>query len=283
MTPQPQHLCREQHLQLAPTAFPALPYDSYHPRETKCLSSWILDLNPQQKHPVSISSTLQLAWALVLAAYTDCHDVVFGLVQEPADPAASVCPVHVKIQPDLAVDKALALLDQHNQLYPHHQSSPEMAGRFPNALAIRHGPREVTAELNNVSSEIHPLLVTGEVLDKGLHIHMQYDPEAISPAMGQTVLDQLVHAVDGIRSNPSNRLESLLGIGPVGLKQLQLWNSRLQLHGKESCIHDVIAEKCQQHPSALAICAWDGSLTYSELDAKSTQLADRLTAFSPEP
>ena len=279
----PQHLCKEQH-QLALTAFPALPHDSYHPQETKCLSSWISDLNPHQKNPVAISSTLQLAWALVLTAYTDCHDVVFGLsIQGPADPVASVCPVRVNVQPDLAVDKALALLDKHSLLSSHHQSSPEIAGRFPNVLAIHHGPKERTTKFYEGSPEIHPLLVTGEVLDKGLHIHLQYDPEVISPAMGQMVLDQLVHVVSSIRSNPTSRLESLLGICPMGLKQAQQWNSRLQLHGKETCIHDVIAEKSRQHPSAPAICAWDGNMTYSELDTKSNQLADRLTAFSPEP
>lgn len=165
-----------------------------------------MDLDPQKNDPVSISSTLQLACALVLAAYTDCQDSVFGLfIQEPTDPVASVRFVRVNIQPDLAVDTALALLDKHSQ------SNPD------------------------------------------------------------------------IRSNSTNSLESLLAIGPMGLKQTQQWNSRLQLHAKETCIHDVIADKYRQHPSAPAICARYGSMTYSELDAKSTQLADRLTAFSPEP
>ena len=106
-----------------------------------------MDLDPQQDDPASISSTLQLAWALVLAAYTDCQDIVFGIiVQEPTDPVASVRLVRINIQPDLAVDKALAPLDK---------------GR-PNALAIHHGP------MNEGFSDIHPLLVTGEVLlDRG--------------------------------------------------------------------------------------------------------------------
>lgn len=73
---------------------------------------------------------------------------------------------------------------------------------------------------------------------------MQYDPEVISSAMAQMVLDQLIHVVNGIRSNPTNRLEILLGIGPMGLKRAQQWKSRLQLHAKETCTHDVIAEKC---------------------------------------
>ena len=116
-----------------------------------------MDLDPQQDDPASISSTLQLAWALVLAAYTDCQDTVFGIiVQEPTDPVASVRLVRINIQPDLAVDRALALLDKRSQ------SNPEIAGRLPNALAIHHGP------MNEGFSDIHPLLVTGEVLlDRG--------------------------------------------------------------------------------------------------------------------
>jgi non-ribosomal peptide synthetase component F len=46
--------------------------------------------------------------------------------------------------------------------------------------------------------------------------------------------------------------------------------------GVERCIHELFAEQAQARPDAPAICAWDGELTYGELDALSTKLAGHL-------
>ena len=42
------------------------------------------------------------------------------------------------------------------------------------------------------------------------------------------------------------------------------------------CVHDLFAEQAQARPDAPAICAWDGELTYGELDVLSTELAGHL-------
>ncbi|RDW93829.1 putative nonribosomal peptide synthase [Aspergillus mulundensis] len=60
------------------------------------------------------------------------------------------------------------------------------------------------------------------------------------------------------------------------LQQIQAWNSRVQLRRKDCCVHDIITQQCRANPSAEAISAWDGSLTYSQLDRMSTTLASHL-------
>lgn len=71
-------------------------------------------------------------------------------------------------------------------------------------------------------------------------------------------------------------IESATAISTSELNQIQKWNSRIGLGSVERCVHDVIAEKTQKAPSAEAIAAWDGTLTYSQLDSLSTTLASRL-------
>ncbi|KAK3623797.1 hypothetical protein LTR22_024225, partial [Elasticomyces elasticus] len=44
----------------------------------------------------------------------------------------------------------------------------------------------------------------------------------------------------------------------------------------ERCVHDLIAEQVQSRPDASAVCAWDGDLTYGELDTLSSELAREL-------
>lgn len=42
------------------------------------------------------------------------------------------------------------------------------------------------------------------------------------------------------------------------------------------CVHDLIAAIASHHPDALAVCAWDGDFTYSELNTLACELAHRL-------
>ncbi|KAL2817816.1 hypothetical protein BJX63DRAFT_429511 [Aspergillus granulosus] len=53
------------------------------------------------------------------------------------------------------------------------------------------------------------------------------------------------------------------------------FNSTLpQTHDR--CIHEVIQEQAQRHPQREAVCAWDGNLTFEELDHLSSKLAYHL-------
>ncbi|KAL5045768.1 hypothetical protein BDW71DRAFT_208032 [Aspergillus fruticulosus] len=51
----------------------------------------------------------------------------------------------------------------------------------------------------------------------------------------------------------------------------------------DRCIHDVIGEQARLHPQREAVCAWDGSLTYGELDGLASELAYRLKAHGVLP
>ncbi|KAI1936345.1 hypothetical protein LOZ66_004805 [Ophidiomyces ophidiicola] len=44
------------------------------------------------------------------------------------------------------------------------------------------------------------------------------------------------------------------------------------------CVHDIIHSQCLLQPEAAAVNSWDGEMSYGELDARSTNLAKRLTS-----
>ncbi|KAJ5033055.1 hypothetical protein J3E74DRAFT_434080 [Bipolaris maydis] len=62
---------------------------------------------------------------------------------------------------------------------------------------------------------------------------------------------------------------------PVDSKQLWEWNHEVPVP-VERCIHGVFADPARTRPEALAIYAWDGELTYGELDSLSNRLAHYL-------
>ncbi|KAH6618447.1 hypothetical protein C7974DRAFT_415823 [Boeremia exigua] len=59
------------------------------------------------------------------------------------------------------------------------------------------------------------------------------------------------------------------------LEGIWSWNSTVP-EAIEKCVHDLFAEQAKARPDAPAVCAWDGELTYGELDALSDKLAGHL-------
>ncbi|KAL2794806.1 hypothetical protein BJX66DRAFT_337596 [Aspergillus keveii] len=67
-------------------------------------------------------------------------------------------------------------------------------------------------------------------------------------------------------------------ITPDDLAKVWVWNSTVP-SPVNRCLHETFMEKAQQQPAAPAICAWDGELTYEELDSLSSRLAQRLISL----
>jgi non-ribosomal peptide synthetase component F len=66
------------------------------------------------------------------------------------------------------------------------------------------------------------------------------------------------------------------GLSADDWEQVQKWNSSCP-EVIDACIHDLIHRRAELQPDAVAICSWDGRLTYLELDTVTSQLALWLT------
>ena len=62
------------------------------------------------------------------------------------------------------------------------------------------------------------------------------------------------------------------GISEQDWTQIKSWNASCP-QGVDFSVHDLIHLRTQFQPEAFAICAWDGKLTYRELDTVTSQLA----------
>lgn len=74
--------------------------------------------------------------------------------------------------------------------------------------------------------------------------------------------------------------ESLLGeiecLSQDNLDSICDWNRRICVDPVDKCVHNVIAERTAELPDKEAVCAWDGTFTYTELDVVASQLAKTL-------
>lgn len=78
---------------------------------------------------------------------------------------------------------------------------------------------------------------------------------------------------------PNSKSDS---VSEQDLDQIWTWNASIP-PAVEGCVHDLIKEIARNQPNALAICAWDGDLTYSQLDNLANEVAHRILEFGIEP
>ncbi|KAJ5484796.1 Nonribosomal peptide synthase sidD [Penicillium diatomitis] len=78
-------------------------------------------------------------------------------------------------------------------------------------------------------------------------------------------------------NSPGLRLESLLGPKNHDLDMIWRWNHNIP-PTYDFCMHDMISTRAKEFPNKEAIASWDGTLTYSEVDDFSNDLAIRLHA-----
>ncbi|KAL3473907.1 hypothetical protein BJX99DRAFT_260890 [Aspergillus californicus] len=58
---------------------------------------------------------------------------------------------------------------------------------------------------------------------------------------------------------------------------LKAWNPRIP-EACDSCVHELVQQRCVEQPEAPAVCAWNGDLTYLELDNAATAAAEVLAS-----
>ncbi|RYP67283.1 hypothetical protein DL769_005811 [Monosporascus sp. CRB-8-3] len=109
----------------------------------------------------------------------------------------------------------------------------------------------------------------------GIGIH--YKPSVISSDLAKMIAATVAKAVEEIVFHVDSLIEALDICSDADINRLSQWNS---VSGEEipsaQCIHHVISQKCATQQESIAVSAWDGELTYEELDRLSSALAIRL-------
>ncbi|GAP85249.1 putative lysergyl peptide synthetase [Rosellinia necatrix] len=78
----------------------------------------------------------------------------------------------------------------------------------------------------------------------------------------------LLREIDPCPHDDRDKIQGWTGMDPVPV---------------DSCLHDLILEQCRLRPDEMAICSWDGNLTYRELDDLSLRLANLLMELGVGP
>ena len=250
-----------------PSTFPRLPHDGYKVSTTEKIDLKIT--YHKDDDVINAVSSLTVAWGTVLASYTDSDDVLFGFMHSQS----AVRPCRLRLQREEQVTMAL------NQAM---EITNEFDGKldgFQNVLVIHNNGNE-SFDANEIP---YPLAIICRIRKEETQIQAIFDTKLLVRETVEMMLFQLRHAFTRITENPKTALAELQAISPEGLEKILRWNIATAPRRNETLCHRLIERRCQEHPSAPAVCAWDGTLTYAELNAHASKLANRLAKVGVGP
>ncbi|KJZ69526.1 hypothetical protein HIM_11088 [Hirsutella minnesotensis 3608] len=287
-------------------AFPALPHDNYSPDPCQSFSFLVTGL-PRSRSEYTLSTRVQLSWALMLSHYTGSQDVVFGLtsngraasldsIADVTGPTIATVPVRVSLDLDKTVDTCLSKAQQQTLAmipflqYGLHRirklgRDAAKATDFQTHLVIQ-PPDVVSLDLGSlaIQDEVdmqgyenfasYALVVILHVVDGSddLNVWVNFDPHVLEEAEARRMLEQFRAVLCQICEGSNHEIRDVQVISEHDLKQLAEWNGRLP-PAKQETLHDLSLDHALTRPNADAVSGWDGHLSYRELDDWSSRLA----------
>jgi len=119
-------------------------------------------------------------------------------------------------------------------------------------------------------------LVMAEV-DEEIGGSLQYNTDLFAAQTIERIADHFVTLIEGVVSNPSERLSNLPLLTQTERRQLLVeYNDTGTNYSQQSCIHHLFEKQVERTPHATAVVFEQKQLTYGELNRKANQLAHRL-------
>ncbi|KAL7780525.1 hypothetical protein CFE70_010549, partial [Pyrenophora teres f. teres 0-1] len=266
-------------------SFPALPPAVQQP-VADATTAFQCPALARRPSDITMSTLIRAAWALLASSYTSSDDVVFGAtvtgrnapvagIEAMAGPTIATVPVRVRVQHSHKVSEFLhSVQQQATEMIPYEQTGLHETAKvsadarhacsFQTLLIVQPGSNgdiahDALGEWRSHSDlqdfTTYALMVQCVLADDEVQIIASFDRRAIEPWQVDKMLRQ---------------------------QQLWEWNHDVP-PAIERCIHDLFADQAKARPDAPAICAWDGDMTYGELDVLSGRLAGHLVELGVGP
>lgn len=252
-----------------------------------------------------LSTVIELAWGMTVSQYTGSNDVCFGStlagrsapllnIDQILGPTISTIPRRIKLDGLQTIEAASILLqNQSADMIPFQSTGlqriascgPEAAAacRFQNHLVIQpaidneeltifaSGDTVEYADDYAISIEVTLPAFNSTAVD----VKATYDSCVVKEWLMRQVLQQFEHNLKNTMQHPHKKLNELSLISTAGLDLLSRWNREVP-QAVERTVHDLVVQNCREQPNQIAVDAWDGILTYAELENQSSMLAARL-------
>ncbi|KAK8115446.1 hypothetical protein PG984_011948 [Apiospora sp. TS-2023a] len=154
----------------------------------------------------------------------------------------------------------------------------DQAGPFrspPETLSSRDGLDDFNPNAVMVMCQLTP--------DGSIELEISFDSNVIDAVQMGRMAAQFEHVIRQLcATNAPRKIEDIETISSQDLAELWEWNATVP-ETISKCVHDLIGETMRRHPQNPAICAWDGNLSYAELDELSHKLVLQLVSLGAGP
>lgn len=288
------------------------PKAAHHPRLERQMSFSILGLN-WGRNDFTPATLIRAAWSIIVANGSGTDEALFGATvtgrQAPvpgielmAGPTIATVPIRVVIDQDATINHLLGSVQrQAVDMIPFEQTGLQniaqfndettLGSNFQSLLVIQpadqgdndpHEPfldepagDQIKAQGRDFST--YAIVIECQLELDGINLCMDFDSGVIGQQQIEHIAQSFKYTISQLAdiNQGSQTLRGLHG-NQWGLDRIWTWNAVVP-KPIDACIHDLFSEKVRQNPSALAVNAWDGNLTYRQLEDLSTDLAFRLS------
>lgn len=252
------------------------------------------------------SNVLQLVWGLVLRAYTGSDEVCFGYVASGRDLPIDgiyeavgafinmlICRLNLTDN-SVLIDTLQKTQSDYMQSISYqncslvevqHELGLGDTALFNTVFTFQRRPSSDDTEDTPLSFESigatdpneFNMSINIAAIDSDLEIDFGYWSDTVSDAHAENIANTFKQILSDIIENGVDRpLGDVNHFGEHSYQQVRSWNAQSP-KVVDKCVHEIIEEQAMLRPrSALAICAWDATFTYSELDAAASRVAAQL-------
>ncbi|KAL8792786.1 MAG: hypothetical protein Q9195_004599 [Heterodermia aff. obscurata] len=299
---------REQLSGAPPVTFPVKRSATYTPWASDSRKHYVRLPSGLSDPHFTLSTSIRLAWALVLGEYTTSGDVVFGAtltgrnapvtgIEKVTGPAIATVPLRVRLNYQDTVHCALdKIQEQAIAMLPYEQTGLQHIRKlgakiaeicdFQTLIVIQ--PPETANDIAVLKKCDHqpdarfPFGSFGLVLEctisndrEKVAVKAQVDRSMLDPEQVDNILKQFDSVLSQICKYSSRRLAEIEVVSPEDVAKLRRWNAKMP-SSVDRTLHDLFGERCHAHPMAPAVSTSLEGLNYSELDDLSSRLATHL-------
>lgn len=260
---------------------------------------------------VTTSNMIRAAWALVTSSMTNSNDVVFGCVVSgrtaPVDriddiiaPTIATVPIRIKLPKDQTIWEYLKETQRQSmEMMPFEQAGLQRIARinsdgrracmFQTLLVIQPEKKEEGSDQRHSVGRwkdsqkefggAYALEIEVQIEAHNIAVSTYFDSKLLEPWIVSKLIERLgavLHQLEDAK--PHDLLTEVSLVTQDDLTEIWARNGAVPTL-VERCVDELIEERTQSQPGAMAVCAWDGQLTYGELERFAARLATYLSSL----
>ncbi|KAL2270705.1 hypothetical protein VTJ83DRAFT_76 [Remersonia thermophila] len=261
-------------------------------------------------HKTTTDSLFRLAWALILRCYTGSSRVCFGFqtlgredhvlgMRHAVGSFSNVIPCCYELSQHSTLASVLGMAEElFRTSLPHQyftiaelQHSTGMKGGdrlYNSCLTFTEEPAGLNSTFSTRTSfELKPISLQ-QTFDVDLVVNARFTAGKLTVDVGQRIMapEQAVlvaytfgKAIRAILAAPNSTIGAVNLFDDHALAQLLAWEAENPpcVDGQlDTVVHELIGKQVRAQPNSQAVCSWDGTYTYLQLEEEATRLAHHL-------